>query len=130
MRNRSTNADTLMRIRLPLPHKALHPNTRTHWAAKARQVKIAREAARRETFKLLRDVEVKPLIVGYILRPHYRDRRRRDQDSLVASVKAHLDGIADAFRQDDSSFRCLGVFPELNREDPHLIVELEIEDLS
>ena len=119
-----------MKIRLPLPHKTLHPNTRTHWAAKARQVKIAREAARREAFKLLRDVEVKPIIVGYILRPHFKTKARRDADNIVSSNKANLDGIADAFRQDDSSFRCLGVFPELDRDDPHLIIELEIEDLS
>ena len=117
-----------MRIRLPLPARILHPNCRSHWAAKSRAVKSHRERAKRETFKLLKDIQ-KPIIIGYILRPTYRDSRKRDQDGCVSSAKAFLDGIADTFGQDDSTWRCLGVEPAPpDKTDPHLIIELVIEE--
>ncbi len=33
------------------------------------------------------------------------DRRIRDQDNLIASMKSGLDGLADALKVDDSNFR-------------------------
>ena len=119
-----------MTIRLPLPHRALHPNVRTHWAAKARQAKIHREAARRETFKVLKELDNGHVVTGYILRPAFKDLRVRDDDGFSSSCKAYRDGIADAFRQDDGTFKCLGYEPTVDRKDPHLMIEIITEDLS
>lgn len=117
-----------MRIRLPLPARCLSPNVRSHWAVKARAAKAYREMARRETFKLLKDIR-KPIIVGYILHPTYVSKRIHDSDNLVSSAKSGLDGIADTFGQDDSTWRCLGVEPSLpDKADPHLTIELIIEE--
>jgi crossover junction endodeoxyribonuclease RusA len=33
------------------------------------------------------------------------DRRNRDDDNMLASMKAGLDGLADALKVDDSNFR-------------------------
>lgn len=128
MRNRSTNADTLMRIRLPLPHKALHPNTRTHWAAKARQVKIAREAARRETFKLLRDVEVPTIPRSYSVTRYYKGKSP-DADNTLSSMKAYLDGICDALRTDDKTLEMTGI-KRIKASENYVEIDLEFEDLS
>lgn len=32
------------------------------------------------------------------------DRRRRDLDNMLASAKAHLDGVSDGMKIDDSDF--------------------------
>ena len=117
-----------MRIRLPLPARCLSPNVRSHWAVKSRAVKSHRERARRECFKVLKDIR-KPIIVGYILRPTYVSKRIHDADNLVSSAKSYLDGIADTFGQDDSTWRCLGVEPAPpDKTDPHLIIELVTEE--
>lgn len=119
-----------MKLRFPLPEKVLNPNRFSNHFAVSRAKKKARERARREAFKALADLEAVPIILGYTLRPHYKDKRRRDQDNHIASCKSTLDGIADAFRQDDHTFRCLGVVPEIDTKDPHLIIELELEYLT
>lgn len=119
-----------MKLRFPLPHKSLRPNVVSHWAVKARQKKMARELANRECFKSLKDLEGTPLITGYRLRAYFKTRRFLDEDSVISAAKHLLDGIADAFRQNDSTFRCLGVTRDRDTKDPHLIIELELEYLT
>ena len=36
---------------------------------------------------------------------HPPDKRKRDWDNMIASVKAGLDGLADALKVDDSKWR-------------------------
>jgi crossover junction endodeoxyribonuclease RusA len=49
-----------------------------------------------------------------MLRVYPPDKRRRDWDNIVASLKSGLDGIADALGVDDSRFRLsIEMIPEV-----------------
>lgn len=96
-------------ISLPLPHPSLSPNSRKHWATKARWVKTFRDLAR------IAAIEAMPCS------PHwpsatvrctftFPDRRKRDADNLLASMKSAFDGLADAgIVANDSGFRHLPI---------------------
>ena len=90
---------------LPWPDRVLHPNARVHWAKRSKATKAARAGA-----------HLLALEAGWhrIAWPEGRlhlwfdfyppDRRRRDDDGLLASMKAARDGIADALGIDDTRF--------------------------
>ena len=91
-------------VDLGWPEKVLSPNARGHWSSRARAVKSARLAAwirarvaigrnRPSWGKVAVSVEFCP-----------PDKRRRDMDNLIASMKASFDGIADAIGIDDRHF--------------------------
>jgi len=90
---------------LPWPDRALHPNSRGHWSKRAKAAKAARQAA----FVLAREAgwrerewpegRLHIWIDGYA-----PDRRRRDADGLLSSLKASLDGIAESIGVDDRRF--------------------------
>lgn len=90
---------------LPWPDRALHPNARVHWAVKAKAAKRARIdgnlMAREVGWNLVTwpDGPLHVWIDGYA-----KDRRRRDADGLLSSMKPWLDGIADAMGIDDRRF--------------------------
>lgn len=70
------------------------------------------------------------IITGYRLHPIYKDQRSvLDQDAVVSSVKAYLDGIADTAHQDDKHFRCGGVTHSFDKENPRMEILLEVEEL-
>ena len=89
---------------LPWPSPKLSPNAREgHWAVRRR----ASTAARHEAFVITRLVfKAKPGWEAAKLDIEFcpPDRRRRDRDNLIASLKAATDGIADALGIDDSKF--------------------------
>ena len=90
-------------IELPWPAKVLSPNARVHWAVKSKAVKLSRAAA----FYFVRAVERAALPWDRVkVRMEFLppDKRRRDRDNLIASMKAATDGIADAIGIDDSRF--------------------------
>lgn len=89
-------------ISLPYPHKALWPNGRPHWAAKARETKKHRGWARLAT---LAD-PTRPDNPGRIIATFYPKPSGPlpDKDGCSASLKAYQDGIADAYGIDDSAF--------------------------
>lgn len=90
---------------LPWPDRALHPNSRVHWSVRSRAAKAARLVA----FVLTREAGWREMrlpegplhvwIDGYAC-----DRRRRDADGLLSSLKPALDGIADSLGIDDRRF--------------------------
>lgn len=91
---------------LPWPDKALSPNARVHWAARAKAVK----AARRLSFLTLRrDLPTLKVPEGCIVDLEYvfipPNLRRYDDDGLAARMKASRDGIADFLQVDDNIFR-------------------------
>ena len=94
-----------MELILPWPARDLHPNSRPHWAHKARAVKSARRAAM--LLAVGAGWKGAQLPAG---RLHLwidffpPDKRRRDDDGLLAAMKAARDGIADALGIDDSRF--------------------------
>jgi crossover junction endodeoxyribonuclease RusA len=94
-------------ITLPWPDRVLSPNDRPHWAAKARAVRSARIKAWAHT-KVAFGAKYwhsdhGDIYLDYVFNPP--DRRARDEDSLISSMKAHRDGIADALRVNDVRFR-------------------------
>lgn len=90
-------------IELPWPPKELNPNARIHHLAKARHAKVYREAA----YWLTEWSKAKAPADGRImLKVSFRppDKRRRDLDNMLSSIKAGLDGIADALGVNDQRF--------------------------
>ena len=93
-----------MKIELPWPSRVLHPNSRPHWAQLAKAKKAAREAAywSVKASGLVHSFPDGPLHLWIDFYPP--DRRKRDDDGLLSSMKAARDGIADALGLDDSRF--------------------------
>lgn len=89
-------------LALPWPPKELSPNARAHWRKKAKAAKSYRTTCHIMT-KQARIVapEGKVHLVLTFCPP---DRRRRDDDNCLASMKSGRDGIADALGIDDSRF--------------------------
>jgi crossover junction endodeoxyribonuclease RusA len=91
----------MMTVILGWPSRALSPNARSNWAVLAK----AKRAARIEGYYAARWIgapvygEAAVSIQVTFTPPN---ARRRDLDNLIASIKAHLDGISDAIGIDDS----------------------------
>lgn len=89
------------RLTFPWPPRALSPNARVHWAEKARAAKKYRAVCRLMAQAMgCRALNAERLTVEITFHPP--NRHRRDTDNLLASVKAGLDGLADATGVDDS----------------------------
>lgn len=91
---------------LPWPPKALSPNGRLHWAKTARAKKAYREACYYEALSQglsARSFSPAPKI-ALELAIYPPDQRLRDVDNIVASLKAGLDGVADALGLNDHRF--------------------------
>lgn len=89
-------------VELPWPARELSPNARGHWsvAAKAKKAYRARCRAIGEAagLKVLAAGKNGASVHLAFFPP---DRRGRDQDNAIASMKAGLDGLADAMGVDD-----------------------------
>ncbi len=91
----------------PWPPKELNPNARLHWAVLARAKKAYRNAcwilAKKAGMSAdtLGDAKAASVHLAFY-RP---DKRGRDADNLIASMKAGLDGLADALKVNDNIFR-------------------------
>lgn len=95
-------------IQFPWPSRALSPNGRAHWAAKAQATKAARTLA----FYATKESKVPPC-VSFTLTFHPPTNRARDLDNLVASCKAYLDGMAQAWGVNDSAFKWTATIGEI-----------------
>lgn len=94
-----------LHVTLPWPPSALNPNKREHYMALSKAKKSYRWACA----MLARDagaVKMRPdsrLHLALTFVPP--DKRRRDLDNLIASMKSGLDGLADVLGVDDSRWR-------------------------
>jgi len=91
-------------VTLPWPPKECSPNARVHWATKFR----ASKKYRHDAATLVKKSRLKAPASEHIqmwIHFYPPDRRRRDDDNLIASFKPIRDGIADALEVDDSRFR-------------------------
>lgn len=94
---------TIAEIFLPWPDRKLSPNARVHWAALASAKKKAKQDAYYATLAAgIGKIEADSLSARYVIFPP--DRRPRDQDNIIASLKAYADGIAQAIGVDDSKW--------------------------
>lgn len=108
---------------LPLPSKTLNPNTHCHWKKKAKAVKAARELAHGIALK----VGWRPRLdkAAVECRWFFKDRRRRDQDNLSASLKAYWDGLVDAgVFSDDSGLVHLPALVDVDKENPRVEIHV------
>lgn len=90
-------------IRLPWPNKDLSPNARISWQEKARLAKKYRSAgwaAAMEAGYRSLNFDAVHLRITF----HQPDKRKRDIDNMLASIKSGLDGISDAIGIDDSDW--------------------------
>ena len=109
-------------IELPFPAKDLWPNSRPHWAAKARAVKKARAWA--YTATLAAKVPKPEGRMHIRLLVHPRTANRPDADNVIAACKALLDGMAEALGVDDSTFNAPTVVFCMPAKGGRLFVEL------
>jgi crossover junction endodeoxyribonuclease RusA len=93
----------MITVILPWPNRKLSPNARIHWAASAKQKTYERYTAKMLTFAAgggaLPGGDLQLEITFCPPR-----RGRWDRDNALASLKAALDGVADALGIDDSRF--------------------------
>lgn len=90
-------------IRLAYPDKGLSPNARLNRYA----LNDLKQAARQEGFYAAKEASLS-LTIGALqmfICIHPPDRRRRDDDNVLASLKAARDGIFDALGINDSHVR-------------------------
>ena len=90
-------------VTIPWPPKECSPNARVH-----RMVLAKAKAAYKDVCYLLakeskmQAPDYQPLVCVEFFPP---DKRRRDVDNALASIKAGIDGIAQAIGIDDSNFK-------------------------
>lgn len=89
-------------ITLPWPDKALSSNARVHHMAKHRATKEARGHAWAKAMEAPR-IQCMPQATIFI--EYYPKTYRGDIHNVASSLKAYLDGIADAMGCDDKDFR-------------------------
>ncbi len=114
-------------ITIPIPHKATHPNARSHWAAKAKHAKKQREDAY---------IAAQVAVVGRMSYPkfksastsavfYFRTKHSRDIDNLTAWLKATYDGLADARIVDnDKCFVEHAARCEYDKNDPRVEITI------
>lgn len=111
-------------IFLPWPDRKLSPNAREHWSSVAKVKKRAKHDACYATMDAgLRNIDAEAITVRVSFYPP--DRRPRDIDNCLASMKAAFDGIAQAIGIDDSKWKI-----EINPRGPvekHGMVKVELE---
>jgi crossover junction endodeoxyribonuclease RusA len=105
-----------MRLSITLPWppvKACSPNSRAHWAAKSKAAKRYRATCARLVYSAVSPAGRQQVAqmarsgggLHLWLTFNPPDKRRRDDDNLVAAFKSGRDGIADALGIDDSLLR-------------------------
>jgi crossover junction endodeoxyribonuclease RusA len=96
-------------LRLSWPHPALWQNRRTHWRRRAsKTADYRREAWASALAQSVGRLETTTPRLVFSFHPP--DRRKRDLHNMPATMKAAIDGIAQAMGCDDEGFRC--VWPE------------------
>lgn len=97
----------MSKVVFPWPPRELSPNARLHWAALARAKKAYRTAcwlaARSAGMSAATLLGAERAEVHLMFYPP--DKRARDADNMLASMKAGLDGLADALKVDDKVFK-------------------------
>lgn len=112
---------------MPYPDRRLSPNARLHWRKLAQVKAMARQEAKvlatvaipLRAKKALADSTDK---IPITIRVYPPDNRHRDADNAFASLKAALDGLADALGINDKRFR-----PTFSFMDPERPGRVEIE---
>lgn len=86
-----------MMVILPWPPSELSPNARCHWAKKAKAAKSYRAIG---AWSAVGGTPGRTVVITF----NPPDRRPRDLDNMLASIKSGLDGIASSIGIDDSQW--------------------------
>lgn len=114
-----------MRVELPFPPAELNPNRKNgkHWAATHGAKASYRQTCWALTLQACRvfiapagDI---PLRITFV----QPDKRARDRDNLLASIKSGLDGVAAALKVDDSRFEPITICRVFGSKPGAVIVE-------
>ena len=89
-----------MKLTLPWPDSALNPNNNNRWKKIA-----ARKKQRADCCMLAGKVKWHRNNIPLIITFHPPDKRHRDLDNCLGSLKGALDGICDAWDINDKAFR-------------------------
>lgn len=101
-----------LEIDLPWPSRDLHPNARHHWTVKAHATRAAKAGAWALT-NIAGGRNLRWPAARYDIAYAPPNRRAHDEDGVIASLKASLDGIASAMGVDDRTWR-IGVVTRLD----------------
>ena len=120
----TTDAGRRLVITLSLPSRDLSPNGRPGWRAKGKAVKRCRQTAH---LLALAARPGRPMERARVTcRFFFPDRRRRDRDNLLASLKAAFDGVADArVITNDAGMIHMPVELLVDRVNPRVEISLE-----
>lgn len=117
-----------IKVTIPLPPKALHPNARPHWGTKARAAAQYRRDARLASLEALgrkRPRWARATIQATFY--HRTTRSRLDGDNALAAIKAALDALQDAgVLATDRNVTHLPVVQMVDAKNPR--VELMVEE--
>lgn len=96
-------------IELPWPHPALSPNSRAKWE----RIKALRRARNDATVLAVqsgaKSIDLTGQSLALAIDAHAPDKRRRDLDNILASLKPSIDGIAAALGIDDAQITSVTV---------------------
>ena len=87
-----------MIFELPYPPAVLNPNRKVHWGKKHK----AFQAYKADCYMLAKQ---HPRRMEFSVDFYPPDKRKRDIDNAIASFKAGMDGMAQAWGVDDSQFK-------------------------
>ena len=86
-------------VDFPWPDRSLSPNARKHWSVVAK-----RKRAQKEDWHVLARSGKMPIGNRLSITFHPPDKKPRDLDNMLASIKAGLDGLAAYMGIDDRLF--------------------------
>ena len=120
---------TNLKITLPFPAAALNPNRRggRSWQATAAEKAEAVQTGKIATLDALKGK--RPVIatpVKFSITFYCPDRRRRDIDNLLASLKPSLDGIAQATGIDDSVIEEMQLIKRYDLSNPRVEIDIPV----
>lgn len=109
-RKHNTPTITSLVVSLTWPARALSPNARGHWSAKAKAAHAYRQeawlAAKASMFRAGVQHAPQWSAATITITGHPPDNTRRDSDNLLAQMKAAIDGLVDAgVLKDDNKIR-------------------------
>lgn len=126
--------DSSIKITVGIPARVLSPNTRCHWAMKAKATKSARIESWAATQIAMDGMKGNWIAAECQAYWYARDSRVRDRDNCLASLKATFDGLKDGgLLKDDSGLIHLPLRLFVDSKNPRVelfLTKIEIAEPS